>query len=656
MKIIQQDRWHRVPRSAGPWLLALALILCFASRGEAGGTLCRRAAEHLMPLPRGRTVIELQVTGIMVHGTVTQTFHNPTDETIEVLYIFPLPQNAAVHHMEMRIGERRIVSHLQERAAAQKTYVTAKRVGKKAALLVQDRPNLFTASAANISPGETIEIVLEYIEELMFHGDEARLSVPLTFTPRFSPPSDTAHIPAPFIPTEDARGMRASISVRIEPGVPLASIASPSHDVQILAGEGIWTVRPWGEWLPADRDFHLTWSLMRGDEPASALLTEGDYGLLMIVPPMAGSASGRGLPTETLFVIDVSGSMRGPSIAQAREALLAALARLRPGDRFNLLRFNDENELFAEDFLAAEDEAARRAARRWVRRLRADGGTMILPALQRAIHKLNVRCTEHRRRIIVITDGAISNETRIFREIRQGLGDARLHTIGIGRAPNDYLVRRMARAGRGCVAYVSDLHHAENRIDEIMARIDRPVLAGISVAFGGVPIAETFPNPLPDLYAEDPLYLSFRLPDARRAESVTLGGRVAGGTFTMRVPLRSDTGAGIGVRWARAKVRSLMDSLHEEADPETVRAQVVATAMEFNLVTKYTSLVAVEEQPSSDDAGGRTVRMPNTLPQGSHLLGLPRGGTLSRLSLLIGLACLGLGLVILGTVKLTRIR
>ena len=666
MAMIHQDWGSRAGRILRAWSLSAVLILLLAGRAAAGGTLCWRTPDRLVPLPRGRTAIDLHVTGIMVHGEVSQSFHNPTNETIEVIYVFPLPEGAAVDHMEMRIGERRIVSVIQERQEAKKIYAAAKRAGKQAALLDQERPNLFTSSAANIPPGETIEVRLEYIEELTFRGGEFRLTFPLTFTPRFTPPvrppDDAARVDPPFIKRHDNRGMRASLAVHVQPGLPLAKIESPSHGVQITELDGIWEVRPAQETIPTDRDFLLTWSVASGIEPIAVFLTEerqGErYGLLMLVPPVAGSAAGHGLPTETIFIIDVSGSMKGPSIKQACRALMAALERLRPGDTFNILRFNNSNEFFAEDFVAADDEGAMRSARRWVSALRADGGTMMLPALQRAICKLGVSRSERQQRIIFITDGAISNEDQLFREIQTGLGSARLHTIGIGRAPNAYLVRKMARWGRGSVEYIADLRMAENRIDEVMERINRPVLAGITVTLEGVPIGEAYPDPLPDLYATEPLYLSCKLPEAAGAESLVLQGRVAGGEFSTRVPLRVNGGdeSGIAVRWARAKVGSLMDGLNEGADPQEVRTQVIAAAQEFNLVTKYTSLVAVEEEPSADADGGRAVRMPNTLPRGSHQLGLPRGGTLSRLHFLIGLACIGLGLMILSAVKLTRVR
>lgn len=645
----------------------------------SGELLCR-TPDGLIPLPRGETDVQLDVTGIMTHGTIVQSFHNPTPAVIDVVYGFPLPEHAAVHFMEMRIGERRIVSVIQERAEARRTFERARREGRKAALVEQERPNLFTTSAANIAPGERVEIRLEYYAELTRVAGDYQLTFPLTFTPRFvplqlervaEPPDSVVRAPAavqftvpdaeriltPFIPTLDDRGMWVTLTVRLDPGFPLAILDSPSHRVR-LQREGLrWEISPQDGCLRADRDFHLRWRLRVTDEVQMSLFTEeraGErYALMMLLPPEP--AAQVGLASETLFVIDVSGSMQGPSIEQARDALLAALDRLRPGDAFNMLKFSNHHELFRPIFQEATDPQARAAARRWVRNLAADGGTMIVPALLRAIECCRRPPAERLRRIILLTDAAVGNEQEVLQELELRLGQTRFYTVGIGRAPNRYLMEQMASVGRGACTFVATRAAAENQIDAFLMRVNRPVVTRTELSWTGAAVCEMYPDPLPDLHAGDPLCVSFRLGAVEPEAAVVLRGSSATGEITLRAPIARNAPheAGIAVRWARAKVRDLMGGLHRGMPREAVREAVVSVGREFHLVTQFTSLVAVEQIPTVAEPGCET-RMPNTLPDGSHLLGAPQGGTVGPLHLLLGLACALIGLVLLACGKSGR--
>nr|MBC8423322.1 VWA domain-containing protein [bacterium] len=585
---------------------------------------------------------------------------------------------------EMRLGDRRIIAKVEERKAAQRDSARARQSGRRAALLDQDRPNLFRISAANIGPRESIEVILHYNEELIPIDGQYRLSFPLTFTPRFIPyeqgegcewpiPSgertsrwvrstvpDAARITPPFIRTEDDRGMRARVRVAVKSGVDLRDLESPSHDIRITRDDGRHLVNTERELVPTDRDFILTWRLAAGEELQAALLTEdrddGTYGLFLLVPPLAGQDAAPGHTTETLYVVDISGSMQGPSIDQAREALLVALDRMRPGDRFNLMVFNNSSTLFRRDMQSAGDRGAREAARRWVQGLDADGGTMILPALQRAMALMSSADTLHARRIVLLTDAAVGNDQAVLTEVSRGLGDVRLHVLGIGRAPNKYFARKLAMVGGGVIAFVADLRGAENEVDRFLTRINRPVLTDLRLSGRGMATWELYPPRLPDLYAGEPLVVWFRVPSsaARRKvgpqdlRAITLSGRVGDGEFGLQLPApdvsRRETG--IAVRCARARIETLTDQIIDGAPEDQIKAKVIPIAEAFNLVTRFTSMVAVEETPSATGVC-RTVRMPNTLPSGSHLLGLPRGGTTAPLRAAAGLMLGSVGLLLL---------
>jgi Ca-activated chloride channel family protein len=630
------------------------------------GELLWKSPDGLVPLPVLECGVRIDVTGMMVHGRVTQSFENVFDEVIETVYVFPLPESAAVHAMEMRIGDRRIVAVVREREEAKKTYEAARKAGKKAALVEQDRPNLFTTTAANINPGETVQVVLDYVHELTWTDGAFHIAFPLTFTPRFmpfAPSQDPAGVSAavaadyepravnriltPFVPASDPRVPRASVEVRLRAGVGVEDLESPSHLVRSRWDGNELIVEPEGGPIPADRDFLLSWRVAPGNEPRAAVFVEerpeGRYALILVVPPLV-DALDHGLPTETLFIIDVSGSMDGPSIEQAREALLAALDRLRPGDTFDLLAFNDSNHAFRGRFLDV-DEDSLDDARRWVRALHAAGGTMIEPALRRGIDAIRDRPTDRIRRIVFLTDGAVGNEAELLAGIESGLGGASLHTVGIGSAPNRYLMRKMAERGRGICAFVSGTGGAENAIDAFFRRIDRPAMTDLSLAWEGITPIEVYPSRLPDLHQGEPLVLSAWLPPGSDTGRVTLSGRLPYDTLDVALDLQpgAPEGSGVAIRWARAKVGALMDSLHEGAEQDEVRRSVIRVATAFMLVTRYTSLVAVEEFPSAWDEA-RRANLPNGLPAGSKLVAqLPLGGTSAPLLLLIAFVLLVVG-------------
>src|SRR2546426_3150288 len=637
-------------REDGPAQAPAPVRLSDAGSGE----LLRKTPDGLVPLPLLGLEVRVEVTGILVHGVVTQTFRNPTAEVIECVYVRPWPEQAAVHRMEMRIGERRIVSIIKEREEAKQVYERARQEGRKTALLEQERPNLFTTSAANVNPGESIEIVLEYLQEVAYDDGEFGFSVPLTFTPRFAinAAGDAGRICAPFARTGSPVFPRAALTVRIHAGFQLERIESDSHAIHTFWDGDVLVVEPEEKTVPADRDFHLRWRPTLAGEPRPALFVEdrpdGRYVLVMLLPPLQGVGAGRGLPTETLFIVDVSGSMAGPSIDQARAALLAALDRLRPEDTFDILSFSDAVSEFRAGFVAASGSDLD-DAKEWTRSLRVEGGTRIDLALERGLSIVRSSRSSRLQRIIFLTDGAADNEDAVLRDVRSGLGAARLHTLGIGAAPNRYLMRKMAAAGRGLCEFISTSTGAANRVDAFFSRLDRPVMADLALAWDGGEPVETYPALLPDLHSGEPLFLSARLAPGRPLPRLVLGGTTLEGALRLEVSASGPaaTDSGVAVRLGRAEVQALLDTLHDGAVPDAVRQTVIDVSKAFGFVTPYTSLVAVEEFPTATGDCG-LVRVANGLPAGSQLLGdLPQGGSDGPILFLLGMLFLFAGCVLL---------
>jgi len=636
------------------------------------GTLYWRSPQGLVPLPALVIEAELRVTGILVQGTLRQTFRNTAPTTIEAIYVFPLPERASVDSFELRVSDRVIRSVVRERAPARTEYETARREGRKAGLVEFAGRGLFRTSVSGINPGEEVAVTLRYFDEAAWSGGSFGLALPLTWTPRYAPVAPDAPAggggtrpavasPAsgavarfvcdsPLVPAASPAAPTLSVRAVLEPGVPLASVRSPSHPVVVASDALSWTVttRPGA---PADRDFRLEWAPAAAGEARGAVFVEARddalYALALIVPPAPGSRGDAGIPTRTLFVVDVSGSMQGTSLEQAKSALLTALDGLGPADTFNVLRFSTGSTPFRDTFQPATPSRLGEA-RAWVVGLRTEGGTEILAALRHALTLMEAEPTRQVRRIVLITDGAVEAGDEAIAAATLGLGEARLHVVGIGPAPNRPLMRSLARHGRGACEFIGSPDEVGPRLAVFLDLLRRPVLTDLAVDWDGAPPLDVRPERIPDLHAGQPLSVSLRLDRSSPGTRAVLRGLVASGPFSVDLDILPDAprGAGVATRWARARIDDLLDGRAAGGEEATVRAEVLPLALEFSLVTPYTSLVAIEERPT---ALGPSVPVPaaGAFPgSAGDLPALPRGGTLDPLWLRAGLLLLLLGLTL----------
>lgn len=635
--------------------VALASVaLLFASQAEAAeapqeGTLLLRPRAEGEPssAPLLSTAVAFHVSGMVVRAEVVQTFRNPGEGWVEGVYVFPLPETAAVDHLRLRIGERTIEGEIEERAAAQRAYDAASAQGKRSALLDQERPNIFTAKVANIGPHESIVVELQYQETLRYRDGRFSLRFPMVVGPRYIPHgvADAARItPVVLRPSEDHAPVNpVSIRVDLDAGVPLAAVSSPYHRVDVRTiGEARREITLAEGSTPANRDFVLNWAPRPDTTPQLAWFTEKKggryYALLMLMPTPAAAAR---LPREVIFVLDTSGSMAGASIRQARDALVLALERLAPDDRFNVIEFNSAaRALFPE---AREASAARvDRAVAWVRGLAARGGTEMAAALNLALDGGDAG--DRVRQVVFLTDGAVGNEEQLFSLIKARLGDSRLFTVGIGSAPNSHFMRKAAELGRGTFTYIGRVDEVGAKMATLFAKLEAPVLKDITLRWPEAAHAEAWPARVPDLYAGEPLVISAAL--ERLDGELRVTGVRGGHVWQARVALSAGHGgAGMGTLWARARVASLIDSMREGAPPDQVRPQVIALALAHRLVTRYTSFVAVERTPARPaDEHLAHAEIPTNLPAGweyDKVFGeLPQGATDSRFALLTGMLCL----------------
>jgi Ca-activated chloride channel family protein len=373
--------------------------------------------------------------------------------------------------------------------------------------------------------------------------------------------------------------------------------------------------------------------------------------LVMVMPPNEVDAVPVTMPREMIFIIDTSGSMHGVSIAQAKRAVLQAIDGLQSNDRFNVIEFNSYTKALFRQSVAANASNIGNA-RDFVRGLEANGGTEMRPALELA---LNSRVEEtHLRQIVFITDGSVGNEEELYSLIEQRLGTARLFTVGIGSAPNSWFMRKSAELGRGTFVIISALHEVREKMDRLFRKLEYPQVTNINVTWPGGTLMEAYPAVVPDLYLGEPVTIKAKSSaEFQAGERVTISGDSASGAWTRDLPLVSkDDDPGIGALWARAKIAALHDEERRGADAETTRKSIVDTALAHHLVSKYTSLVAVDKtpvRPAGDPLSKEQV--PNLLPYGQSMnaiFGFPATATNATLLQLRGLAIIVVTLLLLG--------
>ena len=626
------------------------------------------------------THVSGDISGMIASIKVDQNFKNQTDDWVNGRYVFPLPTDAAVDSLRIQIGERIIEGIIKEKAEAKKTFEAAKKAGKKAGLLEQHRPNLFSISVANIGPQENVRATLTFINKVNYENDTFSLRLPTTLTPRYIPgaaiksiraaqqqlqeqftgennvqtisssgwATDTDRVddasaitpPQVHASTNQANNL-FSLALSLNAGLDLQILESNTHQItSTFGGSKRAEISLANGQEMMDSDLVLTWQAIIGSEPKAALFQQkfagSYYSLLMLAPPATNASLS--IARDITFIVDSSGSMAGNSMTQAKKALRDGLNFLSPNDRFNIIDFDSSSRpLFSSSQVV--NQQSLRQARFMIDRLTADGGTEMLGALTHALSSQGSEQDQQRlKQIVFITDGAIGNETELFKMLNNKLGDARLFTVGIGSAPNAFFMNKAAKFGRGTYTYINQVNQVGEKMGDLFKQITHPVLRDVSIDWQQND-TEQYPKRLPDLYAGKPLTVLVK--SSKPIKNVKASGTMLNTPWEQTIKRAKTKAANktkkLDTVWARDKIASLMDKLITgEVAREEIKPQIIELGIKHHIVTKFTSFVAVEKQPSKPIAlKAKHKNVPNLMPKGSTM-SVPQTATPTDLLAILG--------------------
>ena len=674
------------------WIITLlsALIMLGISNGTAftetsqpitlmeqevtQGALRLEVDEQIIECPLKHTDVKVNIAGFIARVTVTQTFHNPYDEKIEAVYVFPLPHTAAIDDMTMTVGDRRIVGLIKRRAEAQALYQEAIQQGKTASLLEQERPNIFTQSVGNIQPKDEVRIEISYVDVLDYDMGTYEFHFPMVVGPRYIPGTPISKVPdlpdelqgkvgeleAPLdAPLDGADpsgtgvapdtnrvpdasritppvlkpGYRTahdiSLAVSLNAGVPIQDIQIVNHTAEVdrVDKSGATAVLSPADSIP-NKDFVMKYAVV-GEKLEMAVLAHSNgpdqgYFMLMIQPKLDAELA-EAPPREIVFLVDVSGSMRGEPTQKVKETMHHFLRRTKPNDTLQVITFAGHAAKLFEKSVSAT-QANIEHALNFTQRIRGSGGTEMLKAIKLV---LNEPVDPKRVRIVVmLTDGYIGNEAEIIAEINRRAGDQiRFSAIGIGTSPNRYLIDGVAKYGGGLADVIELNTDPGPLVAQIAERIHRAQLAKIQIDWNELSVYETYPRRIPELWAGRPLIMFGRYAEGGRRE-IRLSGSAEGKPLKYKLhvtlPEAQPTHDVLSKVWARKKIEDISAQLYAADAPEIIE-EITSIALTHRLMTQYTSFVAVDEndmQPINQEAKApQQVVVPVPLPEGTDFKG-----------------------------------
>jgi len=595
-------------------------------------------------MPLKETSSRVHIAGVIADIHIQQVYKNTGSNTLEAIYVFPASTRAAVYAMKMKIGEREIIAVIQERDAARRNYEQAKANGQTASLLEQERPNVFTMNVANILPGDVIEVELKYTELLVPESGIYEFVYPTVVGPRYNSGGENHSaenwIENPYLQEGESSNYTFDIEVQLAAGMPLQFVQCNSHNVNIdYKGKkrALISLKDKNN-FQGDRDFILQYRLTGSKIESGLLLFEGkeeNFFLAMIQPPKHVKPEIIP-PREYIFIVDVSGSMHGFPLNVSKKLMKDLLGGLKQGDMFNVLLFAGGSQLYSEKSVSASEENISQAMS-FIDKQNGGGGTELLPALKRG---MSLSSTEGiSRSFVIVTDGYVSVEKKAFEYISDNLGKANFFPFGIGSSVNRHLIEGMAHVGRGEAFVVCNEKEAFSTAEKFRKYVSQPVLTNIKLSFIGFETYDIQPANAPDVFAERPVIV-FGKWKGKAEGSIKLTGYTGENRYsnTLKVEESKPEESNLALKylWAREKVRLLDDFIQVSYSHEELIKEVTSIGLKYNLLTQYTSFIALDSEIRNSSGNSTSVKQPLPLPQGVSNYAV--GGVYSRTSKKLGYA------------------
>lgn len=655
MAVLNARFWRSIMRPClrllFPLYLMLFLVPAMAETDRPGGLsegiepgelkvlkIGNKPPERELYLPLKQSEVQIKVSGFVARATVIQHYTNPFQAPIEAVYTFPLPNDAAVDGMSMRVGDKLIRGLIKKRDEARKIYEKARSEGKRSSLLEQERANIFTQSVANIMPGDSIRVEITYVDILKFQDEGAfELVFPMVVGPRYiagqvvgkqgtgwaadtDQVGDASRITPPVLKPGERSGHNISLEVELDAAVPVQGVHSVSHAVDIDAPSDMRRkirLHP-SDTLP-NKDFVLRYKVA-GKAPEVALIShydakKGGYFTFVALPQQqVGDAAT--VARDLIFILDTSGSMRGFPLNKSKEAMYRLINGMRPTDRFNVIRFaGDTGALWPAPRPKTPENEEQAVA--FIEKLKGAGGTEMRKGIGEALTQASD--PDRLRIAFLLTDGYVGNELDILKNIEQERRGARVFTLGVGSSPNRFLLDRAATVGMGEAFYLRQDQSADETIERFFKRVDRPNLAHVSIDWDGLDVYDITPARIPDLWQGQPVLVHgrYRRPGSAR---INVSGLLGGRQYDWPIPVSLVDGgtenAVMASVWARAKVKEHLLEMSRGEEIERLTEAVTELGLDYSIMTRWTSFVAVEEKTVNENGRMKTVVQPVELPEG----------------------------------------
>lgn len=614
-----------------PYRMLQNLMNAEGAANDAARRGCELVTKDGRALPLVATHLRAECAGGLARYVLEQTFVNVHDETLHVTYKLPLPADGAVSGYAFQIGLRTVSGRVDPKATARARFEQAIAEGKTAAILEQERADVFTQEIG-IPANETIIARITVDAPLAWLPEgEWEMRFPTVIGPRYSAPPEVA---LKVVGGEAGTGVRAQIHVTIgdtivrghaptSPSHGLVSRADGSIELATIAAEGgarldrDIVVR----WPVAEREVGVTLNAARPKH--TELHSHLAYGLLTIVPP-APDARAENVARDLVILLDTSGSMSGAPLAQAKKVVGLLIDALRPEDSMELIEFSYQPRRWRNAPVAAT-RTDKQAALAWVRSLEADGGTEMYSGVVEALRSVRAGA---QRQVVLLTDGYVGNEEHIVELCHERLPKGcRLHVVGVGSAVNRTLAMSLARAGRGAEILVGLDEDAERAAKRLLDRTAAPVLTDVTIT--GDAIVQLAPEHVPDVFAGAPIRAAMSF-DPRGGE-IVVRGHLARGTWEKRIRVPAmETGAGnpaVTALYAREHVADLEMRWTIGREVDLIDRTIEKVGVAFQIATRKTSWVAIDEKRSVDpNARSRDEEMPHELPYGTSMASFGLGG------------------------------